>query len=82
MARSHFPVWLMAVLLVLVTVALYWPAMRCDFVNYDDNLYVTSNGDIYAALDRREQAAEAWRKSLSVEPNPQIQKKLSDLSAR
>ena len=39
-------------------------------------------GDIYAALNQREQAAEAWRKSLSVEPNPQIQKKLADLSAR
>jgi tetratricopeptide (TPR) repeat protein len=39
-------------------------------------------GDIYAALNQPEQAAESWRKSLSVEPNPQIQKKLADLSAR
>ena len=39
-------------------------------------------GDIYTALNQPEQAAEAWRKSLSVEPNPQIQKKLADLSAR
>ena len=37
-ARPRFPAWLMAVLLVLVTIALYWPAMRHDFVNYDDNL--------------------------------------------
>ena len=36
MARSRFPVWLMAVLLALVTIALYWPATRCDFVNFDD----------------------------------------------
>ena len=38
MARPRFPVWLMAVLLVLVTMALYWPATRYDFVNYDDDL--------------------------------------------
>ena len=31
----------MAVLLVLVTIALYWPATGHDFVNYDDDLYVT-----------------------------------------
>jgi len=33
----------MAGLLVLVTMALYWPTTRCDFVNYDDDLYVTAN---------------------------------------
>ncbi|MGO8930630.1 MAG: tetratricopeptide repeat protein [Limisphaerales bacterium] len=43
MARSALPVWLMAALLVLVTIALYWPVMRHDFVNYDDTMYVTAN---------------------------------------
>jgi tetratricopeptide (TPR) repeat protein len=38
-------------------------------------------GDIYAALDQREKAADAWRKSLSVEPNRQIQQKLGAWSA-
>ena len=33
-------------------------------------------GDIYAALNQMEKAREAWRKSLSVEPNEQVQKKL------
>ena len=42
-ARARFPGWLMAVLLVLVTVALYWPTTRQDFVNYDDDVYVTEN---------------------------------------
>ncbi len=32
-------------------------------------------GDVYAAPNQRNQAAEAWRKSLSVQPNRQIQKK-------
>ena len=41
--RSRFPVWLMAALLALVTSVLYWPAMRCDFINYDDDVLVTSN---------------------------------------
>jgi protein O-mannosyl-transferase len=50
MARSRFPVWLMAALLALVTMALYWPAMRCDFINYDDNLYVTENVHVQNGL--------------------------------
>jgi tetratricopeptide (TPR) repeat protein len=33
-------------------------------------------GDIYAVLNQREKAAEAWRKSLSVQPSRQIQRKL------
>ena len=48
--RLRLPVWLMAVLLVLVTIVIYWPAMRCDFVNYDDNLYVTSNVHVQNGL--------------------------------
>ncbi len=50
MTRSRFPVWLIAVLLVLVTIALYWPATRCDFVNFDDDLYVTSNVHVQNGL--------------------------------
>ena len=44
------PVCLLAVLLVLGTTALYWPATRCDFVNFDDNLYVTSNAHVQQGL--------------------------------
>ncbi len=36
MARPRFPVWLIAALLALVTIGLYWPATRYGFVNYDD----------------------------------------------
>jgi hypothetical protein len=41
--RPRLPVWLMAALLVLVTIAVYWPVTQCEFVNYDDHRYVTSN---------------------------------------
>jgi Flp pilus assembly protein TadD len=50
MARLRFPVWLIAVLLALVTIALYWPATSHDFVNYDDNFYVTSNVHVQNGL--------------------------------
>jgi Tfp pilus assembly protein PilF len=40
----------MAGLLVLGTMALYWPATRCDFVNYDDDLYVTANVHVQNGL--------------------------------
>ena len=42
-AGAHFPMWLVAALLVLLTIAAYWPALQCNFINYDDWLYVTSN---------------------------------------
>ncbi len=50
MARSRFPVWLMAALLALVTMALYWPAMRFGFVNFDDPDYVTANPHVQGGL--------------------------------
>ena len=49
-ARPRFPVWLMAVLLVLVTLALYWPATGHDFVNYDDDVYVLDNPHVTSGL--------------------------------
>jgi Flp pilus assembly protein TadD len=52
MARSRFPVWLIAVLLVLVTMALYWPVTRCDFINLDDPAYVTENPHVQDGLNR------------------------------
>ena len=50
MVRSRVPTWLIAILLVLVTVALYWPAMRCGFVNFDDPDFVSSNPHIQGGL--------------------------------
>ena len=49
-AWPHLSVWLLAVLLVLGTMALYWPATRCDFVNFDDDLYVTANVQVQKGL--------------------------------
>jgi len=37
-------------LLLLATLVVYWPAMHCDFVNYDDPLYFTSNTHVQAGL--------------------------------
>jgi protein O-mannosyl-transferase len=48
--KSTPPVWLMAMLLVLGTVALYWPATRCGFVNLDDNVNVTDNVHVQQGL--------------------------------
>jgi protein O-mannosyl-transferase len=51
MARPWCPVWLMAVSLGLVTIALYWPATGHDFVNYDDPDYVTENPHVRGGLN-------------------------------
>ncbi len=37
-------------LLVLVTIALYWPATGYDFVNFDDPGYVTGNARVQRGL--------------------------------
>jgi Flp pilus assembly protein TadD len=47
---NSIPVWLMAVLLGLITVDLYSPALRHDFVNYDDTVYVTDNARVQTGL--------------------------------
>ena len=42
--------WLLPVSLVLVTLALYWPASGFGFINYDDDFYVTSNVHVQNGL--------------------------------
>jgi len=49
-ARPRLPVWLMGLMLVLVTMAVYWPATGYDFVNYDDPDYVTANTHVQGGL--------------------------------
>jgi tetratricopeptide (TPR) repeat protein len=39
-------------------------------------------GDIYAALNQRDKAREAWQKSLSVEANEAVEKKLKEAPAK
>ena len=41
---------IIALLLALVTLAVYLPATRCEFTNYDDNDYVTANPNVQAGL--------------------------------
>ena len=41
-ARPHFPAWLMAALLALVTILAYQPAWQAGFI-WDDDVYVTNN---------------------------------------
>jgi tetratricopeptide (TPR) repeat protein len=38
-------------------------------------------GDVYAALHESQKAREAWRKSIAIEPNAKIQKKLGENSS-
>lgn len=40
----------MAVCLAAVTLAVFWRATECDFVNYDDNDYVTDNSNVQKGL--------------------------------
>jgi len=46
MVQSRYVSFLFAVLLVLATLVIYWPAMSCDFIDYDDPVYVTQNLEV------------------------------------
>jgi tetratricopeptide (TPR) repeat protein len=54
MAQPRFPAWLMAAMLALVTIALYWPALSYDFVSYDDPEFVTANPHVQGGLNWEE----------------------------
>jgi tetratricopeptide (TPR) repeat protein len=49
-AGRPVPAWLVAVLLALVTLGLYWPVTRAAFINYDDPDYVTENPRVSGGL--------------------------------
>jgi protein O-mannosyl-transferase len=48
--RPRLAAWLIPASLALLTVVIYWPATRHEFVNYDDTLYVTANAHVQAGL--------------------------------
>jgi tetratricopeptide (TPR) repeat protein len=50
MTLSCVPGWLPPLLLALATIVLYWPAMRCNFIPFDDYVYVTSNNHVQNGL--------------------------------
>jgi Flp pilus assembly protein TadD len=47
------PVWMLAALLAVATLAVYYPATRNSFVDFDDPLYVTQNQHVQAGLSWR-----------------------------
>ena len=49
-SQPRFTSWLPAVMLWLMTIAFYWSATSHDFINYDDQAYVTDNFHVQAGL--------------------------------
>ena len=47
------PVWMLAALLAVATLAVYYPATGNSFVDFDDPLYVTQNQHVQAGLSWR-----------------------------
>ena len=48
--RKRPPAWLIGFLLVLITLALYWPVSHFEFNNYDDGQYITKNPNVQNGL--------------------------------
>ncbi len=51
-APQKWPVRVICVVLAAAALAVFWGALRCDFVNYDDPAYVTSNVEVQHGLTR------------------------------
>jgi Flp pilus assembly protein TadD len=51
--KLRMPVWMSAALLAVATLAVYYPAIRNGFVDFDDPLYVTQNQHVQAGLSWR-----------------------------
>ena len=49
-APQKWPVRLACLSLAVLTLAVFSGALRCDFVNYDDPTYITSNADVQHGL--------------------------------
>jgi protein O-mannosyl-transferase len=49
-AHPSVPLWFLAALLAFATTTVFWPATRYDFVNYDDDSYVTANAQVQKGL--------------------------------
>jgi Flp pilus assembly protein TadD len=47
---SRWQKWVVCLLLALAVLAVFWPALRCGFVSYDDVDYVTSNPPVQQGL--------------------------------
>ncbi|HUK91376.1 MAG TPA: hypothetical protein VLZ81_13310, partial [Blastocatellia bacterium] len=41
---------MVAALLAGLTIVAFWPDADCQFINYDDTLYVTSNSEVQQGL--------------------------------
>ncbi len=61
--------FLIGLALCLLTLAVYLPVLDSGFVNYDDNLYVTSNRHVQQGLDA-EEFLWAWQASVAANWHP------------
>jgi 4-amino-4-deoxy-L-arabinose transferase-like glycosyltransferase len=52
MIRRHKPELVMCILLVLITLTVYWNVQNHDFVNVDDDLYITDNQEVREGLTK------------------------------
>jgi tetratricopeptide (TPR) repeat protein len=47
--KNRLP-WFIGLGLLVITLAVYWGLLTCDFINYDDNKYVTDNPYVHGGL--------------------------------
>ena len=61
---------------------LSWMKKCIEYSTEPDPTLFEHLGDIHAALGQKPEAEEAWKKSLKIEPNPGIEKKLKESESK
>ena len=46
----RYPAYFVGLLLIVVTLVVYWPVHEFEFINYDDDQYITENPNVLEGL--------------------------------
>jgi tetratricopeptide (TPR) repeat protein len=50
-SATRRPIWVVCLLIATAVVVVYWPALHCGFINYDDPAYVTNNPHVQSGVN-------------------------------
>jgi tetratricopeptide (TPR) repeat protein len=50
LSHKQYSVLIVIAVLIIVTLAVYWPVRNFEFVRYDDDIYVTTNANVQSGL--------------------------------
>jgi predicted NAD-dependent protein-ADP-ribosyltransferase YbiA (DUF1768 family) len=65
-ASNKYHCGLVCLMLAITTLVVFWQVLNHDFIDFDDDLYVTKNSNVQGKID---QAIEHYRQALRFRPD-------------